>query len=76
MSHPLLMSLSVTSWGVDPELLDGMSIELVHSELFGDALRIKLGFKDGHGVLIEGDLKDGQGRAVYDELQKEIGRRS
>jgi hypothetical protein len=74
MSHPLDMTLSLTGWSVEPELLDDIAIELFHSELFGDALKIKLRFKAGEReVTIEGELKGDQGRRVYDALQKGIG---
>ena len=76
MSHPLQMSLSLTGWLVEPELLDEIALELVHSEQFHDTLRIKLRFKDGREVPIEADLKDGEGLKVYDALQEGIGVRS
>jgi hypothetical protein len=75
MSHPLQMSLSLTGWNVEGEMLDGIAFELIHSESFDDTLRIKLRFKDGREVLVETELKEGQGILVYDALQQGIGGR-
>jgi hypothetical protein len=72
VSHPLQMSLSLTGWSVEPELLDDIATELLHSESYGDTLRIKLRFKDGHEVQIEAELKEGEGIKVYDALQEGI----
>jgi hypothetical protein len=72
MSHPMQMSLSLTGWSVEPELLDNVAIELVHSEGFGDTIRIKFHFKDGREFMTEADLKDGEGIKVFDALQEGI----
>jgi hypothetical protein len=72
MTSPMKMSLSVTGWSIDPELLDDISIELLHSEMTGDALRVKLKFKTGREVLLEGELAEGTGSEVYLKLVAEI----
>jgi hypothetical protein len=76
MSHPLQMSLSLSGWSIEPELLEDIRIELLHSEMSGDEMRVKLSFKAGREVSIAGDLKEGQGVLVYDALQQGIGSHS
>jgi hypothetical protein len=72
MSHPMEMSLSMTGWAVDPELLDDIRIELIHSEMTGDALCIKLIFKSGREAVIQGELAEGTGSMTYVQLVAEI----
>jgi hypothetical protein len=72
MTHLMKMSLGVQGWSIEPELLDDIAIEIHHSELFGDTLRIKLIFKTGREALLEAELKDGAGRPFYDALMREI----
>jgi hypothetical protein len=72
MTHLMDMSLSVTGWSVEPDLLEDIRIELHHSEQFGDTLRVKLIFKSTREALIEGELKDGTGRTTYAQLVAEI----
>ena len=72
MTHPMEMSLSMTGWAIDPELLDDIHIELIHSEMTGDALRIKLMFKSGREAVIEGDLAPGSGSLAYVQLAAEV----
>jgi hypothetical protein len=66
------MSLSVTGWAVDPDLLSDIKYELVHSEQFGDCFRIKMEFKNGTDALLEIDIKDGSGLNTYDMLTEAI----
>jgi hypothetical protein len=71
-SHPLEMSLSVTGWAIEPELLDDIRLELNHSEQFGDCFRIKLAFKNGTEALLEINIKEGDEMDVYDALTAAI----
>jgi hypothetical protein len=72
LTHPLDMSLSVTGWAIDPELIADIRYELVHSEQFGDCFRIKMEFKNGTDALLELELKDGSGFPTYDALTEAI----
>jgi hypothetical protein len=71
-SHPLGMSLSVTGWSVDPELLDDIAIEIFHSEQFGDEFRVKLTFKSGRVAQIEATVAEGCSHDLYDAIQREM----
>jgi hypothetical protein len=71
-SHPLKMSLSVTGWSVDPELLDDVEIEIFHSEQFGDDLRVKLKFKSGRVAQIGATIAEGCSHDLYDAIQREM----
>jgi hypothetical protein len=66
------MSLSVTGWNIDPELLSDISFELVHSDMTGDCFRIKMVFKNGTDALLELELKDGIAIDVYDQITTAI----
>ena len=72
MSHPLEMSLSVTGWAVDPELLSDIRYELIHSDTTGDCFRIKMEFKNGTDALIDIEMKDGSAEGTYDLLTEAI----
>jgi hypothetical protein len=72
MTHPMQMSVSLTGWSIDPELLDDMAIELHHSEQFGDVFTIKLKWKSGRETAIDAELKDATGNMLYVRLAAEI----
>lgn len=72
MSHPLEMSLSVTGWAIDPELISDIRYELVHSDMTGDCFRIKMEFKNGTDALLEIEMKDGTGLDAYERLTEAI----
>ena len=68
MTHPLDMSLSVTGWAIDPDLISDIRFELIHSDMTGDCFRIKLAFRNQTEALIELELKDQTGEKVYNDL--------
>jgi hypothetical protein len=66
------MSLSVTGWAVDPELLSDIRYELIHSDTSGDCFRIKMEFKNGTDALIDIEIKEGTGLDTYELLTEAI----
>jgi hypothetical protein len=76
LSHPLDMSLSLTGWSIEPDMLDDIRIELLHSDTTGDELRIKLMFKAGREALINTDVDKEAAHALFEQLQQEMSRGS
>lgn len=71
-SHPMDMSLSTTGWAIEPDLLNDLRLELVHSEQFGDCFLVKLAFKNDTVAVLEIEIKNGEGRKVYSDLTDAI----
>ena len=72
MSRPMDMSLSLTGWSIDPVLLEDIRIELLHSEMTGDELRIKLKFTGGRESTVAVDLDKAHARLAFERLEREM----
>ena len=68
MTHPLDMSLSLTGWAIDPDLLSDIRLDLIHSDTTGDCFLVKVEFKNGTDAEFQIDIKEGGERRVYDAL--------